>query len=60
MPIFKKLLRWVQLPKASEDTSTNALEARFGAVESDINRLSHDVAMVLMPETRQLPRNYPR
>ena len=58
MRILKKLFSVsLSAPLSSEQTAE--LAARVDTMETDLERLSHDVTMVLLPETRPLVRRYP-
>lgn len=59
MRFWKKLKFWTRNEQPFDSQGTLSLEARLGALEYEYDRLSHDVSMVLMPETRQVKRRYP-
>lgn len=56
MRILKKLAFWSRKHQPFETESSVSLEARLGALEYEYERLSHDVSMVLLPETRKQER----
>jgi hypothetical protein len=59
MRILRKLFPAARSKSSLTSEEKAELEARVGTMEHDFQRLSHDVTMVLLPETRPLARRYP-